>query len=240
MGHVTIILAIAFLIPAGASAWFATVIDTVETRYPNGQLKEQYQTVAFEGNEDTVMTGFYRTWYENGRLEWEGECRGNSKTKTWIHWDSIGTRTEEISYRNGLKDGMEFTWNLDGTLETALRYRNDKLHGLCIWYSINNDINTIYNNPCMTMIAQRFYIDGVMMLPIQEETDPPCSGGLYGGREPYHNTEQDVWIEWDQDNLHFYIGRQIDGKKHGVWILWSAAGDMERVNVFDHGQPLSF
>jgi hypothetical protein len=241
MRKVAIILATVFLIPAGASAWFATVIDTVETRYPNGQLREQYQRVVFTGHGDMpIKHGFYRTWYQNGQAEWDGKYAESLKTQTWIRWDSTGNRLEEISYQRGLKDGMEFTWNPNGTLKTALCYRDDKFHGLCTWYTSTNSINGEYNNPCLSVTAERFYVDGSMLLPIQTETDKPCLDGLIGGREPYHNTEQDVWIEWDQDNLHFYIGRQIDSKKHGVWILWSAAGDMERVDVFDHGQQLTF
>ncbi len=240
MRKYAIIFAIMFIIPADTWAWFATIIDTVETRYPNGQLQEQYQQVTWEGNESTNKHGFYRAWHENGQLEWEGRYTGGVKTQTWLHWDSTGRRLEEITYRSGQKNGLAITWDQDGDLTTALRYRNDKLHGLCIWYSENNDVNTASNNACMTMIAQRFYVDGVMVLPIQEETDPPCFGGLYGGKEPYHNIENDLWVEWDDACRKFYVGRQIDGKKHGIWVLWTAAGDMERVDVFDHGQQLTF
>lgn len=240
MRKYAIIFAIMFIIPADTRAWFATIIDTVETRYPNGQLQEQYQQVTWEGNEETSMHGFYRTWYDNGRLEWEGQHTGGLKTQTWIHWDSTGNRMEEISYRAGLKDGMEITWNPNGTLKAALNYRTDKLHGLCTWYTTANYINGEYNNPCMTVVAQRFYVDGVMLLPLHVETEEPCMGGLYGGREPHHNLEPDVWIEWDAENKHFYVGRQVDGKKHGLWVLWTASGDMERVDAFYHGQQLGF
>lgn len=240
MRQIAIILTVAFLIPAAASAWFATLIDTVETRYPTGQMKEQYQQVTWEGNESTTKHGFYRTWHMNGQLEWEGQYTNDLKTQTWIHWDSTGNRIEEISYRTGRKDGMEYSWNPNGTLRAALHYRNDKLHGLCTLYSTANYINGEYNNPCMVIAAQRFYVDGIVLLPLQLETDEPCMSGVYGGRDPYHNIEQDIWIEWDEGNQHFYVGKQVDGKKHGLWILWSTAGDMERVDVFDHGQQLTF
>jgi hypothetical protein len=227
-------------VPAAVFGWDRTDVDTVEIRYSNGRMHEQFQQVFWGGNDETQKHGFYRSWYENGRQEWDGQYESGQKSQTWIHWDSTGTRIEEICYREGVKDGRENTWNPNGTLRTELQYLNDKLHGLCIWYRASNNIDGEYNNPCLTFEAQRFYVDGIMLLPIQETTDKPCLEGLVGGGEPYHNVENDLWIERDQRNTNFYVGRQIARKKHGIWILWSASGDMERVDIFDNGRQLKY
>nr|MBN2277265.1 hypothetical protein [candidate division Zixibacteria bacterium] len=225
------------IMPTSTFAWWETIVDTVETRYPNGQLHQQYQQVTFGGNEKTSKTGFYRSWYENGRMGWDGRYTGDKESCTWVHWDSTGRRVEEISYKAGFKHGDHIVWNPNGTMRTALHYRQDKLHGLCTWYTTTNNINGEYNNPCLSIVAKRFYVDGLMLLPIHDTTDSPCIEGLVGGQEPYHNIENDLWIEWNLQNTEFYVGRMVDGKKHGVWILWTADGDMKRVDVYDHGVP---
>jgi antitoxin component YwqK of YwqJK toxin-antitoxin module len=226
------------VVPGSASAWEKTTIDTAETRYANGQLHEQYQQLWWGGNESTWNDGFYRSWHENGQLEWDGQYTHGEKTETWVHWDSTGSRTEEVSYSAGIKHGSEISWNPNGALRTSLCYRQGKLHGLCVWYVDNNVID--YNNPCLSISAERLYVDGAMLLPINDTTGRPCMDGLVGGKEPYHNVESDVWIEWDRGNSHFFVGRQVEGKKHGVWIQWSADGDMERVDVYDNGRLLTF
>ncbi len=219
-------------------AWWDGVVDTANTQYSSGQLSEQFQRFTFSGNERTYKYGFYRSWYENGQLEWEGQYANDKKTGTWVHWDSTGRKTEEMTYHVGFKHGLEIEWNPDGTMNKALCYRSDKLHGLSIWYSPGNSILTEFNNPCLTILAQKFYVDGVMLLPIMDSTSNPCADGLYGGKEPYHYEENDVWIEWDKDNTKFHVGRKIDDKKNGLWILWSSTGDMIKADYYKAGTPL--
>jgi YD repeat-containing protein len=225
------------IIPASTSAWFETAVDTVETHYPNGQLHEKYQRVIAE-RVDTTRYGFYSSWYVNGQLEWDGQYTLDDKNNTWVHWDSAGRRIEEISYRRGIKQGEEITWNPNGTLRSALHYRNDKPHGLCTWYKPTNDINGLYNAPCASVEAIRFYVDGVILLSLADSTTDPCTEAP---DNPYYNAEADLWVEWDVERrLFFSVGHIVDGQKHGVWIQWSAEGDMEKVEAYDHGKLLTF
>jgi hypothetical protein len=213
--------------------WDETVVDTVETRYPNGQLKESYQTVYYGGNESTTKTGFYLSWYENGQLEMEGEYSGDLKVHTWIKWDSTGRRVEEVSYLAGKKHGSQIEWNPNGTTRKELNFRNDLLHGLCTWRTANYNINGLYNNPNLTIQVQSFYVEGKLLVPITKETDKlggwPCSDKL----SPYYNSDLDLWIEWHTRPCEFYVGRKVDGKKQGVWTLWTRSGDMRKVDSYD-------
>ncbi|MEE8578163.1 MAG: hypothetical protein V3T31_12995, partial [candidate division Zixibacteria bacterium] len=84
---------------------WTTRADTVEVYYPDSTLQEHYQTVYYGGNESTGKTGFYRSYYENGKLEWDGQYGPGGKVDTWVRWDSTGYRAEEVTFVEGVKHG---------------------------------------------------------------------------------------------------------------------------------------
>ena len=219
-------------------SWWGGAVDTMDIRDSTGQLCEQFQQFTYDGNDRTYKYGFYRSWHENGALECEGQFERGGKIGVWIYWDSTGSRTRETAYNQGIKHGMEIEWNPNGTMNSTLSYRHDKLHGLCTWYVPNNAILGLFNNPCLAVREEGFYLEGVLLLPFQDSTDTPCIGGLVGGREPYHNEERDLWIEWDKEKTKFCIGQMAKDTKIGLWILWSSTGDMIDADYFVDGAAL--
>jgi len=217
-------------------AWWSSEVDTVEIRYPDSGLKEQYQTFYWGGNETTYRYGFYRSWYENGIREWEGQYEADNKCGTWVRWDSAGIRTEEIPYLNGLKHGTEIKWNSNGTIRTRLHYRYGKLHGLCTWSIAGYSIGDYYNNPNLTLESEAFYLDGEILVVIVEKgtKDHPLSCSDI--QSPYYNSGLDLWIEWNLKECAFFVGRKVDGKRDGLWVLWTKAGDMKRAEYYDMGE----
>ncbi|MEP0828702.1 MAG: hypothetical protein HRF51_09285 [bacterium] len=223
--------------PAATYAWFAFHVDTVEARYPNGQLQEQYQKLFFEGDDSNTRTGFYRSWHFNGALEWEGNYYADLKVGTWIRWDSTGRRVEEISYVAGLKHGAEIEWLPNGIFKKRLHYHNGVLQGLCTWNRDNSNFNALCNNPNLITLKEFFYIDGKVLVPITEEIHEDIDGiSCQSSLSPYHNIEYDLWIEWDTNECKFYIGKMVDGKKQGAWTLWSSTGEIISVDFYDKGK----
>ena len=218
-------------------AWWDNVVDTVETRWANGQLKEQYVQITYGGNEKTQKTGLYRSWHSNGQIQKEGYYNCDAKMNTWIRWDSAGTRIEEITYVNGKKHGREIEWYPDQMVKKLLRYRNGNLHGKCIWYVPGYSWNTLINNPPIPIEAERFYVDGTLLVTIKEDghSKQPC-----GVPEPYYSAEHDLWIEWNNGCSDFYVGRQVEGRKQGKWVLWMSHGEKQRVDFYQNGELLEF
>ena len=100
-----ITLFILIILTVNALAWWESEVDTVEILYPDSSLMEQFQTVFWSGNETTYKYGFYRSWHENGQLEWDGQYDHDNRVGTWVKWDSSGCRIEEVSYLDGSKHG---------------------------------------------------------------------------------------------------------------------------------------
>ncbi len=235
--RLAIFLVICISIPISASAWWSTDVDTVEVRYPSGQLQEQYQTVLYGGNDRLYRLGFYQSWYENGQLEWDGQYEEGLKSGTWIRWDSTGRRREEIPFLAGEKHGTEIVWNTNGTVKEKLNYRNGKRHGLCVWRQTDYDINAAFNNIWMTVDSESFYLDGVVLVSMSRSSgDEGSILECSGLPSPYYNSELDFWVEWQKWPCKPFVGPMVDGKKDGVWILWTPTGGVERVDYYVKGE----
>lgn len=228
-----------FLInPIFAHSWDRTGLDTVEVTYDNGRPKEQYQTLYWGGREETGKYGFYRSWYENGQMKWEGQYGGNVKIGTWINWDSTGRRVTEVSYKRGQKHGDENEWNPDGTFRKELHYRNDKLHGLCTWRKSGNIVNDFFNNPNLVIDSQSFYINGKVLVNVQNKDTPTSMHPYEGPRLPNYNEELELWWEWTSRAASMFVGQKVDNKKDGLWISWTSSGEMEKVELYEMGELL--
>jgi len=239
MWRILLFVAAISLIPTLTLAWWASRVDTVENYYSDGKIKEQYQTLYWEGNDSNTKTGFYRSWHSNGKLDWDGNYQADLKVGTWVRWDSTGRRTDEVSYVAGMKHGAEIEWLPNGIFKKRLYYHYGVLQGLCTWNQDNATYDGQYNNPNLNTLKEFFCLDGKEIVPITEEVHEdingyPCSSAL----NPYYNDDLDLWVEWKTTECKFYVGKQVDGKKQGLWTLWSSTGEIMRVDFYEKGNLL--
>ena len=215
-------------------AWFRADVDTVEVLYPNGNLKEQYQTVYFSGYDKTDRYGFYKSWFENGSLECDGQYIGNNKAGTWVSWDSTGCRVSEVSYVDGVKNGSEIEWNSNGSAKKMLHYRDGNLHGLCSWKKTSKTSTVFSSDGCLSFLHQAFYLNGEVLVTIIEDSltyYESCASIM----SPYYNANLGLWVEWSDKECNFFVGKKVDGKRQGLWTLWSKEGDMIKTEYYDAG-----
>lgn len=243
MKRVSVFL-IVLLFPAISYGWFGTKVDTVEVLYPNGQLKEQYQTVFYEGTGYSGKFGFYRSFYENGQMQWMGHYVEDEKVGSWINWDSTGFLMAESSFESGLKNGAEIEWNLDGTFRKFVYYKNDSLHGLCTWGKSGDMINGFFGVPDLIIDSQLYYLDGVPIVKLWKLNDTTSYFSMSGPQNLNYNKELDLWYEckglepsisMSNKTAAIFIGHKVDGKKDGIWIRRNKSGNMIKVEFYDNG-----
>lgn len=67
-------------------------------------------------------------------LQTEGYYRDGKANGLWIHYTGLD-KASEVSYRNGLKEGVEYTYNSDGAVVMTKYYKEGRLHGRWIsWW----------------------------------------------------------------------------------------------------------
>lgn len=141
--------------------------DTVVVKYftvkdklvSEGKMKDKDRIgewVYYHKNSKEVMT---RENYQNGKL--------HGKVITYY---PNGKITEEIDYKNGIKEGPNNYYSPDGVLLKKLFYKNDELHGEAIYYDAfgNVIIEGFYKNGKKDGLW-KYYTDGQITL---EETFP--------------------------------------------------------------------
>ncbi|MDH3890978.1 MAG: hypothetical protein OEV49_07815 [candidate division Zixibacteria bacterium] len=232
---ILVVLAIALPLTT-AMPWDETIVDTVETQWPDGRLRERYNTVYTGGNERTFKEGPYRSWYQNGQLEYDGAYEDDMKALTWTRWDSVGRKIEQVSYLAGKKHGKEVTWRPNLKIHKFYQYRDGELHGKCILYDPYWDLaNGVHRG----FEAIWFYVEGALLATLKPLDSTFFHDDIFHAKT-YYDSAKDVFVEKDKWDREFYVGKQVDGKKHGKWILWTPEGDKKRVDFYQNGKLLEF
>jgi len=114
---------------------------------------------------DTDNTALVKYYTKNGKLVSEGKMLGKNRIGEWLYYHkkakTIMTKeeyvdgkldgqkityynnaiiTEEITYKNGLKEGLNNYYSPDGVLLKKLQYKNDQLEGPAIYYDAYGNI----------------------------------------------------------------------------------------------------
>lgn len=234
--RLTLVIAFILIVPAaGVSGWWDAKVDTVEVHYADSGLKEQYQTAYSFGNEITFRHGFYRSWYANGRMEREGHYELGLRCGVWILWDSTGNRVEEVNFADNLEHGSAIEWNANGTVKKKLNYRNGELHGLCSWMKDDYAVVDFFNNPNLTLEREVFYLDGKELVTLKEKGSKEYESSCSDHKSPYYNPDLDLWVEWKMKGCCFFVGHKVDGRKNGMWVLWTKTGEMKKAEFYDMG-----
>ncbi len=146
----------------------------------------------FNERDNTAQVVYFT---KKGKLVSEGTMAGKNRIGEWVYYHkkakSVMTRehyvdgkldgiktiyylnqkiTEEIAYKNGLKEGMNNYYAPDGVLLKKLFYRNNQLEGRALYYDSNENIiiEGSYKNGRKDGVW-KYYSDGKLL---KEETFP--------------------------------------------------------------------
>ena len=129
-----------------------------ETKHENGQLKEQFSVLETEDG-SFIKDGDYKTWFDGGQAESEGQYENGKKVGNWRTWYSNGQMESDLNfvsdtvdgkfvnwYENGQKSSEgttiksiyvgEYTeWYENGQMKSKFNYKDGKKEGLQVsWY----------------------------------------------------------------------------------------------------------
>lgn len=125
-------------------------IEITEVKYPNGNIREKYETIKGKNNKFHVE-GSYYSWYENGQKKEEGTVKGSGARMwialekapfdsvyifddcfectfngTWTTWFNNGNKHSEQAFVKGKPASPRTTWHLNGNKETEISLPDDK------------------------------------------------------------------------------------------------------------------
>jgi antitoxin component YwqK of YwqJK toxin-antitoxin module len=100
-----------------------------ETRYPNGQLKEQYY-VRIDRKGNQAGDGRYSSWYADGQVQAEETYKNGKLEGLFTTWYENGKMQVKGTYKNGKLEGLFTTWYENGQMQMEGTYKNGNLEGL--------------------------------------------------------------------------------------------------------------
>jgi hypothetical protein len=139
----------------------------LRTFYPEtGQIT---LLATYKGSDLKVLSGHFRSWYDDGRLVTSGQYMNGLKTGRWIEHDSEGEYQDDHrhgvwiskgypntvdsgAYSTGKKDGVWLERDSLGRRLWMRSYSNDLLHGASVRYDHEEgtEIHQTYENGVLT------------------------------------------------------------------------------------------
>ncbi len=211
-------------------------VDTVQTFWPNGQMKSEYFLVNHseeDGDSNWVITNWHRSWYENGQLNEQllyddGIPQGfytsfhpNGKLKeegtiglnrygVWIKWYDSGQREEETIYPILGGYSKQRGWFPDGKLKFEINRYRDLFHGHCFWEK-SDEVDRL----------DGFFFEGILLVNL----DSLIGWHQYYQPGEYYNPQYELWITWDDAMGNVWIGRKSNGVRTGKWTRFLPNGE---------------
>src|SRR3954468_7904634 len=115
----SLLLLILLSITASAQKLVRTYYDPEKQK-----LKEEY---AVSKTDNSIISGKYKSYYENGKLMVEGNFDDGEKSGSFTEYHENGTPARRFNYVNGLRHGVVEVFDDDGKPIQKAFYQNDIL-----------------------------------------------------------------------------------------------------------------
>jgi antitoxin component YwqK of YwqJK toxin-antitoxin module len=103
--------------------------EVVEEHWPNGALRLRKEVLR-SSDGAVVDHGKYETWYDNGRLEYEGAFVQGKADGIARRFHRNGQKAVEESLAKGLRQGPRFSWDEGGVLRKEEHFTDDLPDGV--------------------------------------------------------------------------------------------------------------
>lgn len=185
---------------------------------------------------DGKPDGYWKSFYRNGNLKAEGNRENFKLSGPWIFYNREGAKTVEISYEEGVKNGLQKTYR-EGVVVKEENYVNDKLQGFTREYYQSGDLKT-----------EIPFVDGKEKgegFGYEEDgritTLYTYKGGVLTRRQRINRFDetglkQGIWMKFHKNRQVSEEGPYVNGLKHGYWKYYQANGNLKRVEKWVMGE----
>lgn len=133
----------------------------------------------------------------------------------------------------------------DGKVKSELRYKDDKLDGVCKWYYNNGNpsMEAVYENNILNGPSTRWYENGNL-----EEKAYYVDNQYDGVVEEYNvfgtmvklstyknGVLNGLFYQWYDNGKVFVEGEYVDGMMHGSWVMYYQDGSIGSNAIYNMG-----
>ncbi len=189
--------------------------------------------------ENNLPTGVWKNYHENGKLKSIGKRTNNKADSTWLFYNDFEIRINEVSFKNGLKNGWDMKYGNDGFLVSKEYFKEGKKEGFCYYY-IDNLLSrkSFYMNDILTSYSYEYDKQG-NIITLFNYNNGFIKTRDYINRTNKEGKKEGKWIEFfpcfEPCNKPYIIkneGRYINGLKNGYFKEYDKNGEVLSVLLY--------
>ena len=193
-------------------------LETVETKWPDGSIREKWTSVSDE-EEIKIRQGAYQSWYENGQLYEQGEYLDNRRDGLWTRWHGTDPNVKimEGTYVNGEMDGRWHYW-----MDPRHMNPSDSIDSMSHSSHHSNDGNeTSWNHPESHKFAE--FRDGK---PHGISLSYHHNGQVADSFAYVNGKLEGKYVSYYDNGQAATIIEYRDGVRQGIQIIWDEQGNI--------------
>ena len=194
--------------------WVEKRVDV--QKYDDGQVKTEREISRFSDNRH-VNDGFYREFYQNGKLFLEALYERGTPVGEWKYFHDNGQLSRTVKYDDGKPNGEIEVRRADGTLQAKRIYKNAKRDGQWLVYDDSGEKPSREDNYVdgkLNGVSKLWYDNGQLAQEIKLK-----DGQRHG-----------VSTEWDKEGVKRAEVTFANGKRDGKSTFWTLDGKVVEQN----------
>ena len=232
----------------------STIFEILVRLHYNTRARPIYAKIFGSLYKITTTSYFQEVWkkYNIRRVTWQQDestyismelDRNDLRHGIYRVYTVTGIVLAETNYIQDVKNGCEVKWNNNGTLKSVETYVGDILHGKCIYYGEDGNIQEIsYVHGVSNGVHRDIMEDGMIKISqtkngiphgkwIQFHSNGVIAHVTYYGRPEYTSTS---WFDNGRKQREYTYRHN---KPHGYHRQWNINGELELDLRYNNGQP---
>jgi antitoxin component YwqK of YwqJK toxin-antitoxin module/tetratricopeptide (TPR) repeat protein len=207
-----------------------------ELLYPDGKTHEllYYKT----GVKDSTV----RSYYLNGKVEYEGKYTADERDGKWSYYYDNGQLRSSEEHSDGSLNGISTAYNEDGSLDKEFIYKDGELDGEFKMYGEDKQLAVIFTYKSGKFISYTYEDKNGKLVP-----SIPVKNGKGAITAFYKNGTKSVEMDFEGDevngkrNIFFTSGKpyvqgaRLLGYEHGNKKIYYANGQLYRDENYYYG-----
>lgn len=195
--------------------------ENVETRWPNGNVKEQGTRV------DGKKEGVWKTWYESGQPHKTAEYKNGELHGTMKSYYPSGKLFELEEYKDGKLHGRRAEFYKNGRARFDWKFADGK--------PVARERKMYYDNGVLKMLIVRLDDKGDR----HRQTSYHKNGRKQSEMELVKGWKVGTWTRWHSNGRVWIVVHYNDKhKEHGETRIWDRKGRLVRVEHWENGKQV--
>lgn len=219
------------------SSFFLMMFGDVHSQSQFKQFFYENGTVSSEGMMEAGRpNGYWKTFFPNGEIQSEGLRTNFELDSIWNFYTENGIKTQEITYRNGKKNGETITFKI-GVKYLSEQYVSEKRQGFSQEFYPTGEVRRKipFVDDVEKGIGYEYNYDG-MIITINSYDEGFIRRSEKVNRYDKKGKKRGTWKTFYTDSLVSMEGYYMNDLKNGIFKTYDKKGNLLSLEKYKDGQ----